>query len=97
MLQIVLYEGSNLMSNLSHSKRVDIVSIKLIKESSIQYKGRKVSSPKEGVELLRGFLEDCDREKLIICCLDTKNQPTAIHTVSVGSLNSSIVHPRETF
>ncbi|MGE7988533.1 JAB domain-containing protein [Lysinibacillus fusiformis] len=28
-------------------------------------------------------------------CLDTKNQPTCIQTVHIGSLNSSMVHPRE--
>ena len=29
--------------------------------------------------------------------MDTKNQPVSINVVSVGSLNSSIVHPREVF
>ncbi|MGM9532028.1 JAB domain-containing protein, partial [Intestinibacter sp.] len=29
--------------------------------------------------------------------LDTKNQPTNISVVSVGSVNASIVHPREVF
>lgn len=28
-------------------------------------------------------------------CLDTKNQPTNISTVHIGSLNATIVHPRE--
>lgn len=27
--------------------------------------------------------------------MDTKNQPTAINTCHIGSLNASIVHPRE--
>lgn len=31
----------------------------------------------------------------MLLTLDTKNQPTAIHTVSLGTLNSSLVHPRE--
>lgn len=79
------------------SKRVNIVSIKMIKESSILYKYRKISSPDDAFELIKTFLEDSDREQLIVCCLDTKNQPTAIQIVSIGSLNSSIVHPREVF
>jgi DNA repair protein RadC len=29
--------------------------------------------------------------------LDTKNQPTAINICHIGSLNASIVHPRECF
>jgi DNA repair protein RadC len=38
---------------------------------------------------------EADREKFVVVCLDTKNQPTAINVCHVGSLNASIVHPRE--
>ncbi|WP_346962244.1 JAB domain-containing protein [Clostridium sp.] len=79
------------------SKRVNLVSVKLIKEGSILYEPRRVSSPKDAVELAKDFLIESDREKMILVCLDNKNQPTSINTVSVGSLNSSIVHPREVF
>ena len=79
------------------SKRVDLVSVKLIKESSILYEPRRISSPKDAFELGKKFLVDSDREKLVLICLDNKNQPTSINTVSIGSLNSSIVHPREVF
>lgn len=82
---------------ISHSKRVNIVSIKMVKESSILYGNRRITSPKEAVELIRIVLEDSDREKLVVCCLNTKNEPTSISIVSIGSLNSSIVHPREVF
>lgn len=85
------------MQNTRHSETIDIVSVKLIRDSSIEYKGMRLSTPRDAAMLVRGFLEDCDREKMILCCLDTKNQPTAIHTVSMGSINSSIVHPREIF
>nr|WP_283695237.1 JAB domain-containing protein [Clostridium perfringens] len=68
-----------------------------MKEGSILYEPRIVSSPKDAFELGKEFLIDSDREKLILVCLDSKNQPTSINTVSVGSLNSSIVHPREVF
>lgn len=85
------------MANLQHAKRVDIVSIKLVRESSMLYKGRRLSSPHDAADLLRGFMEDCDRENMIVCCLDTKNQPTAIHVASIGSLSSAIVHPREIY
>lgn len=80
-----------------HAKRINIVSLKMVREDSILYANRKISSPNEAVDLLRSLLEDCDREKLIVCCLNLKNEPTDISTVSVGSLNSSIVHPREVF
>lgn len=80
-----------------HNKRVNIVSVKLIKESSILYKGRKINSPQDAVNLVNDFVSDCDREMLLLCCLNTKNQPTSISTISIGSLNASIVHPREVF
>ena len=79
------------------NKRVDIVSIKMVKEKSIKYEKRKITSPSDAEILCRNFLEDSDREKLIAISLDTKNQPTNINVVSIGSLNSSIVHPREVF
>lgn len=44
-----------------------------------------------------GVLQESDREQFFLICLNVKNEPTAIHTVSIGSLDSSIVHPRETF
>lgn len=79
------------------SKRISIISIKIVREASVLYDIRKIGSPKHGVELGKRFLDDVDREQLLVCCLDTKNQPTAINVVSTGSLNSSIVHPREVF
>lgn len=79
------------------NKRVDIVSIKMVKEKSIKYENRKITSPSDAEVLCRSFLGDSDREQLIAISLDTKNQPTNINVVSIGSLNSSIVHPREVF
>ena len=79
------------------AKRVNIVSLRMVKEASILYSGRKISTPYDAVEIAKTFLDGADREQLIMCTLDTKNQPTSISIVSIGSLNSSIVHPREVF
>ena len=77
------------------AKRVNIVQVKLVREKTMLYKERKIRSPHAAYELMRDFLGDVDREHFIVLCLDTKNQPTCIQTVHIGSLNSSIVHPRE--
>lgn len=79
------------------AKRVDFVSVKLVKEKSFLYKQRTVTDPKAAYELIKDMLESEDREKLIACFLNTKNQPVAVNIVSIGSLNSSIIHPREIF
>ena len=85
------------MDKKEPAKRINVVSIKMVKESSILYDIRRIQDPKDAVELGKRFLEESDREQLLVCCLDAKNQPTAINVVSVGNLNSSIVHPREVF
>ena len=83
------------MSNVA--KRINIVSIKMIKEASFLYQTRTISSPKDAYEMIKEQLEGLDREQFIIACLNTKNEPTNISVVSVGSLNKAIVHPREVF
>lgn len=40
---------------------------------------------------------DGSREEFHIVCLDTKNQVLNTHQISVGTLDASLVHPREVF
>lgn len=89
--QMSLFQAEKKLS----AKRINIVSLKLVKESSILYKERSVRSPKDGYQLMKLFLEDKDREHFIVASLDTKNQPVSINVCHIGSLNASIVHPRE--
>ena len=77
------------------AKRVNIVSVRMVKECSMLYKNRVIRSPEDGYRLLQQFLGEVDREHFIVVCLDTKNQPTAINVCHIGSLNASLVHPRE--
>ena len=79
------------------AKRVNVVSLKVVKESSVLYETRNITNPYDAYKLAKNFLIDSDREKFIVACLDTKNQPVNIQVVSIGSLNSAIVHPREVF
>ena len=83
------------MSNVA--KRINIVSIKMVKESSFLYQTRQILSPNDAYEMIKEQLEGLDREQFIIACLNTKNEPTNISVVAVGSLNKAIVHPREVF
>ncbi len=84
--------------NQKPAKRIEIVSLRMVREkTSLFYPSRTIRSPIEAADLFRQFIGDCDRESFCILCLNTKNEPTALHQVSTGSLNASIVHPRETF
>lgn len=42
-------------------------------------------------------MEDEDREHFLVITFNTKNEINNITTVSTGTLNSSLVHPREVF
>ena len=41
------------------------------------------------------FSGDSDREKFVVLGLSTKNEPQLLQIVHTGSINASIVHPRE--
>ncbi len=38
-----------------------------------------------------------DREHMVVIFLDTKNRPIGRQVVSIGTLNATLVHPREVF
>ena len=79
------------------AKRVNVVSLKVVKENSVLYETRKINNPYDAYRLAKNFLIGSDREKFVVACLDTTNQPVSIEVVSVGTVNSAIVHPREVF
>lgn len=80
--------------------RIDVVSIQLIREKSIRYDApepQRLTQPQEVARLFRSFVGLPDRELFVALLLDGKNRITSIHQISQGSLNQSIVHPREVF
>lgn len=79
------------------AKRIDIVTLKTVKERSILYPERKVSSPEKAAELIRPFIEDSDREMFMVLYMNTKNEPVGLHTVSIGTINAALVSPPEVF
>jgi len=56
-----------------------------------------ISTPEDVVRLCGPQLRGLDREHFWCLALNTKNQLLRMVEVSVGSLNASIVHPRELF
>jgi len=65
----------------------------LIKEYS---KDKKISSSKDIIKELKSFYS-MNKEVLIVVSLDTNNQIISREVVSIGTLNSSLIHPREVF
>ena len=56
-----------------------------------------ISSPADVERLLRGRIANLDRENFVVVLLNTKNEVIETSTVSVGTLDASLVHPREVF
>lgn len=77
-------------------EKIDIVKIKMIREESLEVPRKKIDSPQSAYNIVR-YLELEDREHLVVLAVNTKNVVANISTISIGSLNSSIVHPREVF
>ncbi len=55
----------------------------------------QIKAPGDVYKLLGRRMKDYDREHFMAVLLNTKNVVLEIVTVSIGSLNASIVHPRE--
>lgn len=59
--------------------------------------GITVTKPEDLLPLLSGYYARHDREEVLAIYLNQQNVVVAIHSVSVGTLTASLVHPREVF
>lgn len=75
---------------------LEVVNIRLVKEPSI-YSDIILDSPQAVVELMAKELAQYDREVLCILNMKTDGQVINMNIVSVGTVNSSLVNPREVF
>lgn len=57
----------------------------------------QISSPKDVADFMMGKMKHLTQEKFIALFLNSKNVIIKQKTIFVGTLNSSIVHPREIF
>ncbi|MGM0172928.1 hypothetical protein [Enterococcus sp. DIV0800] len=60
-------------------KRVNIVSLQMVKESTLLYGPRRITSTHLAYEFFAPFLKDKDREHLIIAGLNIKKESTFIN------------------
>ncbi|MRR56982.1 MAG: DNA repair protein RadC [Deltaproteobacteria bacterium] len=76
---------------------IDVVAIQMVRERQLLYAGNRITLPEQAAEAFCSLVGNPDREYFVALLMDGKNRITSIHQVSQGSLNQSIVHPRETF
>ncbi len=58
---------------------------------------QKINSPEDVYRRLYPYMRESKRETFIEITLDTQNHIIREDTISIGSLNANIVHPREVF
>lgn len=78
-------------------KRINIVKCQLVKEKTMAYAFKTISKPSDIARIIKAYIGNSDRENFVVVCMDNKNNVTAINTVSIGNINSTIAHPREIF
>lgn len=82
-------------------KRINIFSVKQVREKGGLYNldSTTIGGPKDAVHIIKEVfrLEEEPVEKVIVMTLNTKNALAGLHVISIGTLNSSLVHPREVF
>lgn len=60
-------------------------------------KGNAVVSPQAVSRLVQAKISNYAKEHFLVVSFNVRNKVIGIDTVTVGTLNASIVHPRETF
>jgi len=83
-------KAMKLLSIVELSKRYN----KLVKGG---YNKKPINSAKDIYNMFVDEMRNYKKEVLKVVLLDTKNVPISIKEVSVGTLNSSLIHPREVF
>jgi len=56
-----------------------------------------LKSPEDVAAAVRNRLKGKKKEHFMVLCLDTRNRLISCRPVSIGSLDTSVVHPREVF
>ena len=71
--------------------------VSLVREGSCVAEHNVIRTPEDVVAIMAAEYDDAVVEKAQMLALDTKNKIIGIFTISTGSLNASIVHPRDVY
>lgn len=88
------------LKGIGNAKAAQLIAICELSKRFRSYKSGeryKISSPKDAAEYVIEEMRYLNQEILKVLMLDIKNKVICEKDVSMGSINSSIVHPREVF
>lgn len=76
---------------------IPLYQVRLVREGSIQSDRKVIRTPEDAYQILKDYFANLPSEHFVALLMDTKNHVRAFSPVSIGTLNASIVHPRELF
>ena len=77
--------------------RLPVYKIQMVRERTVSADAKRISRPQDAAPFFAQYFEFADREHLAILMLDAKNRVIGVHTVSVGTLDTALICPREVF
>lgn len=87
-------------ANQVQQHNVQLYTLQLVREETARYQ-YPIGEPSSTVSLVAHvaaqMLEDADREHFLVFCLDNANRIIGVQTVSIGTINESVVSIREVF
>ena len=78
-------------------KNLNLITLKVCKEKSIPYSNIQINHPTKAVHIIKEFISCTAREIFGVLMLNSVKEVNAIEIVSIGTLNTTIVSPREIF
>ena len=81
---------------MGNPNEIQVVNIRMVKEPSL-YSTEKISCPEDVKKVIAKELATYDREVFAVLNLKTNGQPINLNICSVGTLDASVVSPREVF
>ena len=69
----------------------------MVKDSSVRIPDKIIKGDQDAYKILQVYLQDADREHLVVLLLNTKYKVIGIHTVGIGTLDKAITSGREVF
>jgi len=86
-------------SKVKREKYASVKRVSLVFEGSLE--GRPcLTSTQDALAFFKSYWSTypaSDQEKFVVACLDTKHRVQCVVVVTVGTLDASLVHPREVF
>lgn len=80
--------------------KLPIYTLQLVRSATASYKATKIDSTTKSRQFAMdalAFLANRPQEEFWVVTLDTKLKPIGLHHVTTGTLDATLVHPREVF